>query len=888
MIRAIPLNLSPGTRLGSYEIIAPLGSGGMGEVYRGRDTRLNREVAVKVLVHRLTGNPEALSRFKREAQAVAALSHPNVLALFDYGESDGTVFAVMELLDGETLRARLASGPLSQRKAVEYAVQIARGLAAAHERGIVHRDLKPENVFLTRDGQVKVLDFGLARLAAEGPDGGATHSPTPSLPTRPGIVLGTPGYMSPEQVRGQAADQRSDLFAFGTILYEMLAGRRAFRGETTAEAMTAALREEPSELPASVPPTLERIVRHCLEKDREQRFQSARDLAFQLEAILDPSTSGAPRVPARGRRALPVWMAWTAAAVGVVAGILGWLVSPHATPPASGPVRFSISLPAGLRLDDPAFGVAVSPDGRLIAFAAARGNDPPQLWLRPLDTLESRPLAGTEGASMPFWSPDSRFLGFFAAGKLKRVGVEGSSSPQILCNAALGRGGAWNQNGDILFAPDSDDTLYRVSAAGGEPVQLTHLGKGESSHRFPTFLPDGRRFLYLSERAGLLETRVASLDDPRPRPLMHASSAATAVPGGGYVLFTRDQTLLAQRLDPGSVRLLGEPQPIGETPTTNIISGGPIASGASTGLVVFGSEPRRPSRLQWFDQNGAAGASIRIPAGYGLRSLSPDARYAALELLTSSSEGDLWLVELASEVITRLTHEPGVERWPAWSPDSRRVAYIAYPYGPAAQLAVRELANPERQAILFQAADFNIGASSWSRDGRFLFFHQKAAARSELGFDIWYLRLDDARRPVPYLRTSFNEGNPVLSPNGHWLAYASDESGTGEIYLQSFPKPGGKVRVSTGSGPPMAWSADGRQLFYAGPDSDPVVVDVQSAPELRASPPRLVFHAPPGTMGWDRAADGRFLLQIRDAETPPANITVISNWTALLEPSGRR
>ncbi|HEY7214762.1 MAG TPA: protein kinase, partial [Thermoanaerobaculia bacterium] len=453
------MNFSPGTRLGSYEIIAPLGSGGMGEVYRGRDSRLNRDVAVKVLAHRLTGNPEALARFKREAQAVAALSHPNVLALFDYGESDGTVFAVMELLDGETLRARLTSGPLPQRKAVEYAVQIARGLAAAHERGIVHRDLKPENVFLTRDGQVKILDFGLARLATVESDGGETFSPTPSLPTRPGIVMGTPGYMSPEQVRGQGTDPRSDLFAFGTILYEMLAGRRAFRGDTAAEAMTAALREEPPELPASVPPTLDRLVRHCLEKDREQRFQSARDLAFDLEAILDRSTSAASAVPARRRRAVPAWVAWAAVTL-VSTGVVGWLASSRAAPPGA-PARFSITLPAGLRLADPPLGVAVSPDGRFIAFTATQGDNAPQLWVRPLDTLEPRLLAGTEDATLPFWSPDSRFLGFFAAGKLKRVAVEGSAPPQIVCDAIDSRGGTWNQTGDILFAPFHQSALYK-------------------------------------------------------------------------------------------------------------------------------------------------------------------------------------------------------------------------------------------------------------------------------------------------------------------------------------------------------------------------------------------------------------------------------------------
>jgi eukaryotic-like serine/threonine-protein kinase len=885
------LNLSPGTRLGSYEIIAPLGSGGMGEVYRARDSRLNRDVAVKVLAHRLIHNPEALARFKREAQAVAALSHPNVLSLFDYGESDGTVFAVMELLDGETLRARLASGPLSQRKAVELAVQIARGLAAAHERGIVHRDLKPENVFLTRDGQVKVLDFGLARLAVTAPDGGVTSSPTPSLPTRPGIVMGTPGYMSPEQVRGQAADPRSDIFAFGAIFYEMLAGRRAFRGETAAEAMTAALREEPPELPASVPPSLDRIVCHCLEKNREQRFQSARDLAFALEAILEPLTSGASAVPARRHRVVPAWMAWATAAAGVVAGVLGWLAWPRATPPTGSPVRFSISLPAGLQLSDPWLGVALSPDGRIVAFTAARGNDLPQLWLRPLDTLEPRPLPGTEGANMPFWSPDSRFLGFFAVGKLKRVAVAGSAPPQILCDAADGRGGAWSQNGDILFAPQRDSGLYRVPAAGGEPVQVTRLEKGEHSHRFPTFLPGSRRFLYvtLPQRTGRVETRVASLDDPRPRPLLSASSVATVVPGG-YVVFTRDQTVFAQRLDADSARLAGEPQPIGEisggSMATAPTTGGPMVTGASTGVLAFGSEPRWTSRLQWFERSGTPGAAIPVPAGYTLARVSPDGRYAAFHLVNSPTDVDLWLLELASGIMTRLTHGPAVEVDPVWSPDSRRIAYTADSNQEGRiQFYLRELANPDREELLLASDAKSKYLGSWSRDGRFLFFHEQTP-RS--GFDLWSLPLGGARHPVPYLQTPFNELHAALSPDGHWLAYASDESGAYELYVQAFPKPGQKARVSTGgiiSGP--FWSPDSRQVAYFTPDFTMMVVDIQTQPDFRVSPPRRLFQLPPTTVDVDRAADGRFLVQIKDSEVTSANIMVIANWPGLLEPDRR-
>jgi Tol biopolymer transport system component len=761
-------------------------------------------------------------------------------------------------------------------------VQIARGLAAAHERGIVHRDLKPENVFLTRDGQVKILDFGLARLATVESDGGETFSPTPSLPTRPGIVMGTPGYMSPEQVRGQGTDPRSDLFAFGTILYEMLAGRRAFRGDTAAEAMTAALREEPPELPASVPPTLDRLVRHCLEKDREQRFQSARDLAFDLEAILDRSTSAASAVPARRHRAVPAWVAWAAVTL-VSTGVVGWLASSRAAPPGA-PARFSITLPAGLRLADPPLGVAVSPDGRFIAFTATQGDNAPQLWVRPLDTLEPRLLAGTEDATLPFWSPDSRFLGFFAAGKLKRVAVEGSAPPQIVCDAIDSRGGTWNQTGDILFAPFHQSALYKVPAAGGEPVQVTHLEKTELSHRLPTFLPDGRRFLYVSwpGRAGRVETLVASLDDPRPKPLLRASSVATFAPGG-YVLFTRDQIVLAQRLDPGSARLLGEPQPIGELPVVSFSRlGAPVLTGASTGLLAFGSELRWMSRLQWFDRAGVPGATVPIPAGYQLAGLSPDGRYAALSLPTSYIDADLWLLDLASGIITRLTHEPGQELYAVWSPDSRRFAYSSDRSNPA-ELYVREMANLEREERLGSQV-FNTNPASWSRDGRFLFFDLQTA---QSGSDLWYLPLDGARRAVPYLRTPFNESSGMLSPDGHWLAYASDESGASELYVQSFPVSGQKVRVSAHPSTWALWSADGRQLFFSGPDLAMMEVDVQTAPELRVSRPRLLFHLPPTMVNWEGTTDGRFLVQVKDAGTPPPTISVIVNWTALLEPDRR-
>ena len=929
------MTLASDARLGPYEIGALVGSGGMGEVYRARDPRLGRDVAIKVLAAGFSNDPDRLRRFELEARAVAALNHPGILAVYDIGTEHGAPYIVSELLEGETLRDRLNNatgsnghslqsdggrvlsdaprGGLAMRKAVDYAIQVARGLAAAHDKGITHRDLKPENLFITTDGRVKILDFGLAKLTevSAAPAGG-TLATAPA--TEPGMLLGTMGYMAPEQVRGQTADHRSDIFAFGAILYEMLSGQRAFRGATTADTISAILDKDPPDLPTAerhIPPALARVVDRCLEKSPAARFQSTHDLAFALEGLSSHSESGAVvgTLPApKAKRRDP--LAW--ALVGVLALVIvasgAWrFIQPAAV---SESIRFPISSPpdAIINAGNVTSSVAVSPDGRRIVFAAnRRAGGQPLLWMRSLDSLEALSLPGTEQAVGPFWSPDSRFIGFFADGKLKKIDILGAAS-QTLCDAPNSAGGTWNRDGVIVFGSGSSG-LSRVPAAGGQPTPATTLDRGrqETSHRFPFFLPAGRRFVYLVQQGNALA--VGSLDSPEVTRLVAADSQAMyARPG--HLLFVRQGTLFAQPFDVDRLKLSGEAAPVAERVGFNSQNGNAAYSVSDTGVLVYrtGTGNVNTSQLTWFDRTGKTLSTVGAPADYRGIELAPDARRVAVHPHELVGGGDIWLRDLARETTTRLTfgaHNTS----PVWSPDGTRIAFGSNrppsgqastdPYGGSFNLYEKRADGTGDVTVLFDSVASKLPTiwmqpTSWSPDGQLLVFERIDPITS---YDIWVLPLAGDRKPRPLLQSEFQELEGQISPDGRWLAYSSNETRRLEVYVRPLAESAGKWQISTTGGSYPRWRHDGKELFYLSADRKLMAVQATSAgPAIEAGIPHALFDlhvagtfvsgagaAPNASTPYPYAvtADGqRFLvsvdvLQQQAADTP---LTVVVNW----------
>jgi eukaryotic-like serine/threonine-protein kinase len=785
------LALIPGTRLGPYEILSAIGAGGMGEVYKSRDPRLGRDVAIKVLPASLSADPERLHRFEQEARAAAALNHPHILAVHDIGQHDGAPYIVSELLEGETLRERLNGGALPVRKAVEYAVQIAHGLAAAHGKGITHRDLKPENVFVTSDGRVKILDFGLAKLTQ--PDtalAGASALPTTPPNTQAGIVLGTVGYMAPEQVRGLPTDHRSDIFAFGAIVYEMLSGQRAFRGETTADTMSAILMKEPPDLPAverHIPPVLERIIDRCVEKSPAARFQSAVDLAFALDALSSGSgaTSAPMTAPARVSRERTAWVLFGVAVVIALALAAGIYVR-GAPAGDMNQFRFQVSVPP---MPNP-LDIAVSPDGRQIAFAASASEGRTALFVRQSASLEVQQLTGTDGATQPFWSPDSRFIGFVAGSTLKKVDVSGGL-PQTICNLINFSGGTWNSEGTIVVA--SGSTLYRVPASGGEPIAITVLSKAEqeTGHLWPYFLPDGRHFLYLawSIQPSNRAIYVGSLDTmERKRLLAVESMAAYAQPG--HLLFHRGGTLFGQGFDPSNLELKGEPVSIADQVSIGAGVGGRTGFSVSqNGVLVYrAGGPAANRRFAWFDQTGrelvSAGESGLYTNSFDL---SPDGKQIAVARLNpASSQYDIWLIDWARYGSTRFTFDPALSPNGnvVWSPDGRRIAFTSVRRGNRGIFA--RMAGSAREETLLDSPD-DEWVEDWSKDGRYIAYGVNDPGAGQASGDIYVLPLFGDRKPIPLVRSAANDDEPRFSFDGNWLAYNSDESGTQQVYLIPFP-----------------------------------------------------------------------------------------------------
>jgi Tol biopolymer transport system component len=888
--------LTQGTRLGAYEILALIGSGGMGEVYRARDPRLARDVAVKVLPPGVVTDPERLHRFEQEARAAAALNHPNILAIHDIGLHNGTPYIVSELLDGESVRDRLRSGALPVRKAVEYAVQVARGLAVAHDKGIVHRDLKPENVFVTGDGHVKILDFGLAKLTQTdvASSSAGSEMPTAHL-TDPGLVLGTVGYMAPEQVRGLQADHRSDIFAFGALLYEMLSGQRAFRRDTSIDTMTAILREDPPDLPLAdrrIPPALGRIVDRCLEKAPAARFQSTGDLAFALDSLSSHSTAAEPvaAVTPSRERVVPVWA--LVAAGGVAAGALAALAAVawfQPAPPDVRAVRFVVAPPDGWILPLQAQGnaangsLSVSPDGLRVAFVARDAKGVTKIWTRSFDTLAAQALEGTEGGASPFWSPDSRSLAFFAQGKLKKIDLAGGPAV-TLCDAAPGVSGAWGRDGVIVFSAAGATPLLRVSAAGGKPSPATTLADNETGHARPSFLPDGRHFVYRATTAGAQRAPafVTALDSTERTQLMDVEST-NVVYSKGHLLFLRETTLMAQPFDPDALTLTGDAFPVVEQVQTFGSPAYGFFSATDSGVLVYqaGVAAGTP-QLMWIDRAGKS-RKVGNPAGYSDLALSPDARRTAAALAQQGANEDVWLLDMDRDgLATRLTFDAAMDIAPLWSRDGSRLVFASNRKGLYFDIYQKASSGTGAEELLF-ADTRNKVPTSWSSDGRFVLY-------TAGGIDVWVLPLSGDRKPFPFLQSRFTETSGKFSPDGRWVAYVSNESGRNEVYVAPFTgaagEASGKWQVSNGGGNLPQWRGDGEEIFYVNPDNMLTAAQVavrESAFEVGAVKPLVAVRLPfSPRSNYQVASDGqRFLVNMGPVQTAaPTPITVVLNWQA--------
>ncbi len=867
----------------------------MGEVYRAKDTRLDRTVAVKILPSHLAADPDRRARFEREARAVSSLNHPHICVLHDVGQQDGIDYLVMEYLEGESLADRLGKAALPLEQALRYAVEIADALDKAHRQGIVHRDLKPGNVMLTKSG-VKLLDFGLAKLQRREPTSSQPLSAFPTAGpelTQEGTILGTLPYMAPEQIEGKEADARTDVFAFGAILYEMTTGRRAFSGASRASLITAILSGEPpsiSSIQPMTPPALDRVVKTCLMKDPEDRWQSAHDVGSELKWIAD---AGSPAgVTAHGtsrdrRRERLTWVCFAAAAAAAA-----WLAMArlHPEPAGGAALRFQVPAPVGATFNAvgrDAGPVAVSPDGSRLAFVATTSEGQKLLFVRPLGVLSPQPLPGTEGASYPFWSPDSRSVGFFAEGKLKKIEAAGGPA-QVLADAPLGRGGAWNRDGVILFAPGAYDPLFRVSAAGGSVTQVTRIvePKRDFSHRWPQFLPDGRHFVYLKWGTVPRPTRtedalyVGSLDSDESTLLLQANSSFAYAPPG-YLLYVRDETLLAVPFDAQRRRMTGAPVPLAEQvlyyPNTgrgafSVSDNGVLAYQAGTAPVV--------SQLDWFDRSGRKIGTLGPPGDYEDPRLSPDGSLVAANRIDpSSGTTNIFLFGVDRDTATRFTFSTSFDHYAVWSPDGGRIAFDTNRNG-AADVYVKALSgSAEEQQLLH--SDEAKSPTDWSPDGRALIY-QRLDPKTKS--DLWMLPLAGSRTPVSLVRTDANEVDGRVSPDGHWIAYASDESGKWEVHVAAFPGPGGRWQVSSGGGSEPIWRRDGKELFYLAADRELMAAAVTPGAHFEAGAPQPLFRTRSrytGNVAYDVAADGRrFLVNTLIGAEAMAPITVEINWSA--------
>jgi len=878
------MSLTAGTKLGPYEILVPIGAGGMGEVYRARDMRLGRDVALKILPESFAREPDRLRRFEQEARAVAALNHPNILAIHDIGQQDGAPFLVSELLEGESLRAVLDNGALPQRKTIEYGVQIAHGLAAAHEKGIVHRDLKPENIFVTRDGRIKILDFGLAKLAQQmGSDELTLTGPNTAV----GVVMGTASYMAPEQVRGATADPRTDIFAFGAVLYEMVSGVRAFRRDTAAETMAAVLKEDPPELSDPtrfVSPALDRIIRRCLEKNPEQRFQSARDLSFALSALSGTEASTIARATAAAPRQMPLRLWLSVAAVLVAVAAVTWFVARRPAPTTR--MEFALAVPDEMSISH----MALSHDGSMLAFVSPEENSAlPMLYVQRVGSPNVTPLPGTQGASYPFWSPDGAYIAFFANGKLLKMAISGGT-PQVLATTLAARGGSWGTGGVIIFAPDAESPIWRINADGTAMAQVTKVnGSGDDqSHRWPVFLPDGKHFMFWTgnfsnnkndQVSGIYVSSLDGKGEDRKRVLLCRSSFAY----DDHNLYYADEQrqLVSLPFDTSSAKVSGSPTvvatAVGFQPSTYWAA----FAVSRTGTVIYNTEVgAAESGLTWIDRSGKEVGRIGVPAVMANPTLSPDGSRLVVDISDEKANNvDIWIESTTGSGNSRFTFDPSEEVTGVWSRDGNMLAYRSA-IGGGISLYLKKATGLEREKERYAVPKSTMDdllPNSWSlNDQQILCTRQTSNGE--------YLELIPVAggEPSRFLTSKGSESNGQISPDGKWVAYASDESGNWEIYVTSFPSAAGKWQVSRGGGTEPRWRGDGGEIFYIGPTGMLTAVSVNAAGEFVTGTPAPLFQirgrAPISSTDvftYDVAKDGkRFLVNryVKPEHVPPLTI----------------
>jgi serine/threonine protein kinase/Tol biopolymer transport system component len=904
--------IESGTRLGPYEILAAIGAGGMGEIYRARDTRLDRTVAVKVLSDALASDPQLRERFEREARAISALNHPHICALYDVGEAAAdsagrgqpTQFLVLEYLEGQTLAQKLTAGPLGLTDALRYATEIADALDKAHRAGIVHRDLKPANVMITKAG-AKLLDFGLAKSAAPvvATSGLSMLPTTPPALTQQGTILGTFQYMAPEQIEGLEADARTDIFAFGALLFEMLTGRTAFEGKTRASLLGAILKDDPpraSSLAPGAPTALDRLLSTCLAKDPDDRYQSARDLHRDLRWAVSPEALAPTAVaspPRPGRSGRAAWMLAAAAMAGFAVVSIVAIRHLRETAPVLPTVEFTIPVPDQHMFGGPPGGgtgsatqLAVSPDGHHVAFVT-RKDARFQLWLRSIDSVTARPLPGTDGAAFPFWSPDGRSIGFFADGKLKKMQI-GAGTAITLCDAGGGRGATWSPDGStIIFAPSGVGPLMRVPSAGGAPTVASALDRsyGESNHRYPHFLPDGQHYLFTAvtgpSGAALRPTRIkigtlASTDSG-----MLLETESSAVYAMGHVFFHRDGTLMAQPFNADSRTLGGEPFPIvGDIGVEGSRYASFSASGAGT--LAHAAGGRLGAQLTWRDRAGKAIGTVGEVALYSSVALSPDEKRLAVAITTGNPQNrDIWTIDLGRNVVSRLTFDPGDDGGGVWSPDGSRIVFSSMRPPDFGIRTITAGATGGDELIFKGDRPVPHFSTDWSRDGRHVAYVEGAPPVT----DIWVLPMNGDRKPMAFARTAFVEDAPSFSPDSRWIAYSSNESGAMQVYVQPFPPTGRKYIVSQNGGSQPQWRADGRELYFLAPDSTLHAASVTIGAQFESGIPERLFVAPIATAVGGRrqyavTGDGkRFLFIAPPAADESTPITVLTNW----RPPGR-
>ena len=885
VIIALIMPLTPGTKLGPYEIGVPLGTGGMGEVYRARDTRLDRTVAIKILPEQFSADPIRKQRFEREAKTISSLNHPHICVLYDVGHQEGTDYLVMECLEGETLAKRLEKGPLPLEQVLKYGAQIADALDKAHRSGIVHRDLKPGNIMLTASG-AKLLDFGLAKPASPLASGMTLTADTPrAAMTEEGTIVGTFQYMSPEQVEGKELDGRSDIFSLGAVLYEMVTGKKAFEGKSQLSVASAILEKDPppiSSIKPMMPPALDHTIRRCLAKDNEERWQTARDLMLEMKWLSGSARrvveTSAARAPAR--RDTLAWLIAGILAVALVATIISW----RRSIPSLQTRYFFAPLPLTAR------DIAFAPDGRSAAIVGysetARRN---VIWIYELGSQGGRSLVNTEGADYPFWSPDGKSIGFFADGQLKKLEVS-TGLVRAICDAPAGRGGAWNKDDVIVFSPHARmGGLVRVLASGGTPQPATEVdaARGETSHRWPVFLPDGNHFLFMAANfSGFKDVDaifVGSLDSKEKKLIVKAdANAAYAAPG--YLVYYRDKTLLAQPFDANSMALKGEPADIfsGIQYTRQVkkvafaVSGDGVLLAQSGGAGAVGlSQPK------WFDRTGKELGELDKPGVYENVAIAPNGhRVAADRIDLPSLNMDVWTYDSwRGATAKRFTFDPGYDGASVWSPDGRQLL-LSSNRRRALDLYVKKADGVEEERDVFHD-DFDKLANDWSRDGKCILLRHAD--------ELWYLTLP-AFTPRPFLKTAGILQNGQFSPDGNWVAYNSNETGRWEIYVTSFPEPHGKWQISAGGGEQPRWRGDGRELFYLSSDGRMMAVTVNTGSGFSAGTPVPLFQASArqpvsylDIFAYDVTRDGqRFLINTDMSSPETVPMSVVLNWPAKL------